>query len=998
MKDDDKTKEQLVMERSGLRRPIEDLRKTGCDIVGSGPAEEALKAQERKFRAIFDQSCQLMWLLTVDGRVIEANRNALQFAGIEESEVTGKPFRETAWWKHSNEAQEMLRAAVTEVSAGGFARFEATHPTADGDLRHVDFSLRPIMDEAGGVSFLIAEGRDITDRKRAEDRLRQSEQEKTILNRIADVCLTIPDEKVYEEALAVIVKALGCRFGVFGYIGEGADLVIPSMTKEIWSDCRVEGKSISFPRHLWGESLWGRAIREKKSFCSDGPFQIPEGHLPIYNFLTVPVVFADKTIGLTSAANKEGGFSEQDRAVLERIACNIAPILNTRLERDRQERERKQAEAALKESQQQLEDIIDFLPDATLVIDRGGKVIAWNRAIEEMTGVKSADMVGKGNYEYAIPFYGERRPILIDLVLNPTEEVEGTYVALERKGGVLSGEAYMPALKGGGTYLFGNASALYDSRGKVVGAIESIRDITERRLMEEAVGSAEKKYRDIFENSVTGKYQVDVDGRLFNANSAIAHLHGYDSPEEFLQAVSNVRQLFVNRERRAEMLRLIDEQGLVKDFEVELSKKDKSVVWASLTIRAVRGDDGKVAYLDGTAVDITRSKHLKAQLEQAQKMESVGRLAGGVAHDFNNMLGVITGRAELALLQDVSPQVRTNLEEILQAAKRSADLTRQLLAFARKQIASPKILNLNDTISGMFKMLRRLIREDIDLSWIPAMNLWEVKIDPSQVDQILANLVVNAGDAITGPGNITVRTENVVIDDSWRAERPELITGDYVLVTVSDTGAGMSEEVCEKVFEPFFTTKELGKGTGLGLSTVYGIVKQNEGFIYVESRPGEGATFRIYLPRFEAEAVQAPPKEAEVEVRRGAETILLVEDDEAVLNLSRMLLESLGYKVLLAQTWLPAIQLALEHKKDLRLLMTDVVMPGMNGRELMEKLRSFLPDLKCLFMSGYTADVIAHRGVLDEGVNFIQKPFNMAELAEKVREVLDAEEGWGERR
>ncbi len=272
-------------------------------------------------------------------------------------------------------------------------------------------------------------------------------------------------------------------------------------------------------------------------------------------------------------------------------------------------------------------------------------------------------------------------------------------------------------------------------------------------------------------------------------------------------------------------------------------------------------------------------------------------------------------------------------------------------------------------------MLRRLIGEDIDLFWAPELDLWRVKIDPSQVDQILANLVINARDAISGVGSITMRTENVEIDSSHIAESPEFIPGEYVLLTVSDTGAGMSQEVRENIFEPFFTTKEVGKGTGLGLSTVYGIVKQNDGFIYVASEPGEGTTFKIYLPRFEAETAQVPASEAAGKQPTGTETILIVEDDEAILNLSRTILEKLGYTVLAAPAPRHALHLINEHRGDVHLVITDVVMPEMNGRELAEKLSAIRPNLKCLYMSGYTADLIAHRGILDEGVNFIQKTF-----------------------
>ncbi|MGA2224887.1 MAG: ATP-binding protein [Syntrophobacteraceae bacterium] len=386
-------------------------------------------------------------------------------------------------------------------------------------------------------------------------------------------------------------------------------------------------------------------------------------------------------------------------------------------------------------------------------------------------------------------------------------------------------------------------------------------------------------------------------------------------------------------------------------------------------------------------------KKLEEQLFQAQKMESVGRLAGGVAHDFNNMLSIIIGMAEMTLELDLPTEgLRHNIEEILKAGLRSADLTRQLLAFARKQTVIPQILDLNDTISGMLKMLRRLIGEDIDLSWHPGPDLWKVKIDPSQVDQILANLLVNARDAISGIGAVIIRTENVVIDDSYWVETPEFVPGEYILLTVSDTGAGMNEDVRENIFEPFFTTKELGRGTGLGLSTVYGIVKQNDGFIYVASEPGKGTTFRIYLPHFEAETALVPSKEASGRAPTGMETILLVEDDKAVLNLNKIILEKLGYTVIAVPTPRQAIHLVEERLGDLHLLITDVVMPEMNGRELAEQLRAIRPDLKCLYMSGYTADVIAHRGILDKGVNFIQKPFGINDLAVKVRQVLDHSE------
>ncbi|HEY3381150.1 MAG TPA: PAS domain S-box protein [Vicinamibacterales bacterium] len=378
---------------------------------------------------------------------------------------------------------------------------------------------------------------------------------------------------------------------------------------------------------------------------------------------------------------------------------------------------------------------------------------------------------------------------------------------------------------------------------------------------------------------------------------------------------------------------------------------------------------------------------LQAQLLQAQKMESVGRLAGGVAHDFNNMLSVILGHAELAADTTGSEAINEHLEQILSAGRRSADLTRQLLAFARKQAISPRVLDLNDTMSGMLKMLQRLIGEEIALVWRPGPSLWPVVIDPSQVDQILANLVVNARDAMDGVGTLAIETANTVIDEAYGADPVECSPGEHVLLAVSDTGAGMTREVLDHIFEPFFTTKASGEGTGLGLSTVYGIVRQNNGFINAYSEPGAGTTMKIWLPRA-ATAAALDRSGATAVTPTGTETILLVEDEDAVLELGRSMLTRLGYRVLAARSPLQAVQLIAELGGSIDLLISDVVMPEMNGRELAARLTLSLPSLRCLFVSGYTGDIISHRGVLDGSVHFLQKPFSLPALAQAVRRAL----------
>lgn len=389
--------------------------------------------------------------------------------------------------------------------------------------------------------------------------------------------------------------------------------------------------------------------------------------------------------------------------------------------------------------------------------------------------------------------------------------------------------------------------------------------------------------------------------------------------------------------------------------------------------------------------EIKDREALQSQLIQAQKMESVGRLAGGIAHDYNNISSIIIGYSEMALEQvEDSDPLHEDLMEILAAAKRSTGITRQLLAFARKQTIAPKVLDPNEIIENMLKMLRRMIGEDIVLAWRPGTEIWPVKIDPSQVDQILANLCVNARDAIADVGKMTIETKNFSFDEDYCADHPGFFPGKYVLIAVSDDGSGIAPETLDNIFEPFFTTKAMGKGTGLGLATVYGVVKQNNGFINIYSELDKGTTVKVYLPQHTGQTVEAHNNATlEIPLSRG-ETVLLVEDDGPILALSKRILEELGYSVLSANSPSKAIRLAKEYVDEICLVITDVVMPEMNGRELSKQLQRLYSNIKILFMSGYTADVIAHRGVLEDGICFLNKPFSKMDLAVKVREALDS--------
>ena len=418
-------------------------------------------------------------------------------------------------------------------------------------------------------------------------------------------------------------------------------------------------------------------------------------------------------------------------------------------------------------------------------------------------------------------------------------------------------------------------------------------------------------------------------------------------------------------------------------------RKDGTLYTEEATISPVRDPAGQIINYVSVQRDITENLLIAIQLQQAQKLEAVGLLAGGVAHDFNNMLSVILGYTEMAMDKaDPTQALYADLEEILKAANRSADITRQLLAFARKETTQPVVLDLNHAVGNMLKMLRRLIGEGIKMDWTPGAELCSIKMDPSQIDQILANLCVNARDAIAGVGKITIETRSDIINEAYCARHPGFEAGEYVLLSVTDDGCGMNKETISQIFEPFFTSKEVGHGTGLGLSTVYGIVKQNKGFINVTSEPGKGTTFIIYLPQHTCQAFDIKRELAtEIPLSQG-ETILVVEDESSILQMSKQILEKLGYLVLTANTPGNALRLAEKHANEIDLILTDVIMPEMNGQDLAKQIQSLYPSLKILFMSGYTADVIAYRGVLDDNVNFIPKPFTMKDLAIKVREAL----------
>ena len=536
---------------------------------------------------------------------------------------------------------------------------------------------------------------------------------------------------------------------------------------------------------------------------------------------------------------------------------------------------------------------------------------------------------------------------------------------------------------------------LKEERDLIEAITQRIGKITEHKRAEEALRNSEEKYSTLFNEARDGIVLTDLEGRIVDCNLQFEHLTGRYFHELEQMKIWEIRppeKVKLAKEKFQE----IKDKGFSGSDELEFQKPDGTIV--PIEFFAKRVEFLNRQYIQGIVHDITERRNaerekrtLETQLFQSQKMEAIGTLAGGIAHDFNNLLTTIIGNAKLAL-NDISKDdsLREEIEEILKAGERSASLTRQLLAFSRKQVIKPEVLDLNEVINETEKMLKRMIGEDIEFQTVLKPELWKVHMDSGQVDQMFINMVVNSRDAMPQGGKLTIEMANVDLDKNYLSEHGiEGAAGHYVMLAVSDTGSGMDKETREHIFEPFFTTKEIGKGTGLGLSTVYGIVKQNKGFIWVYSEPGQGTTFKIYLPKVKEGTEPEEKERTPVGDLNGSETVLIVEDDDRVRNLARKILERYGYSVLEAENGEDALRASEEHDGSIDLMITDVVMPKMSGKETVEHLQPLYPQMKVIYMSGYTDNAIVHHGVLAPGLNFLEKPFAPEGLARKVREVLD---------
>ncbi len=616
---------------------------------------------------------------------------------------------------------------------------------------------------------------------------------------------------------------------------------------------------------------------------------------------------------------------------------------------------------------------MDSAINGIAILDAQGAHTYVNASFAQMMGYEGPEAIlGRFWQEIYDPKDVERVQAEIHDSLKKDGKWSGPLNMHHRDGTVMPMEMAITALPGGGTVCV-------------------CRDLTARRNAEKAREEAEAKFRMLVEKVAAISYiaELGVHGEWLYVSPQVETIFGFSASEWLTDSREWVKHVHPDDFKIVEAAEEASKRGERFQAEYRVIRKDGRVIWVSDTAVVVEGS-GTHPLMEGIIVDITERKQLETQLQQARRMEAIGRLAGGIAHDFNNLLTIIKGYAELALKRPkISPELHTDIERIEDAAERASTLVRQLLAFSRRQVLQPKLLDLNSIVLGLDKLLRRLMDEDIQMSTLAGKTIGTIKADPGQIEQVIMNLVMNARDAMHNGGRLTVETTDVELDAAYASEHVSVKPGRYVMLAVSDTGVGMSADTVAHIFEPFYTTKESGQGTGLGLSTVYGIVKQSGGYIWVYSEPGRGSTFKVYLPRVDEPAELLPSAKRPLAKQTGSETILLVEDQPQVRELAGMVLAGKGYSVIVAATPEEAERASEQRGREIHLLLTDVIMPGVSGRELAKRLTLRQPNMRVLYMSGYTFNVIAQGGMLEDGMAFLQKPFTPSTLAEKVREVLD---------
>ncbi|MCF8026264.1 MAG: PAS domain S-box protein [Desulfobacteraceae bacterium] len=926
------------------------------DITERKRTAGVIERERNYLSAVIDNIGEAIVSCDAEGRIVRFNETARRLHGLPEQSIPSDQ-----WAEHYNLYQA---DGITPLFKEDIPLFRALQGerVQNAEIVVAPKHSRPYLlvcngqaltDRTGKIIGAVVAMHDITERKRMEDALRR---ERDLTQRYLDTTQTMMVALDAEGRITMINRS-GCQ--LLGYTEEEI------LGRNWFETClsQPEGKESVYPvfRRIMAGNLASAEYFENSVICRDG---------------------TQRLMGWRNA------FLEDDEGRVVGALSSGEDIT-----------ERKRAEQQLRVSEEKYRMLVENLNEVIYALDEKGAITYVSPTVESVGGYTPSELLGKQFVDFVHPDDRDTRVKQFHKTLSGIKE-PSEYRFLTKDNQVL--------------WIRTTARPLY-KEGQVAGVQGVLADITERKWAEAERAEQHALIEAIYRNAPLIMMVLDGERRLRQVNgfaaqfagrpteemlglrsgAALRCLHAIDDPQgcgfgEFCNSCAIRNTVLDTLENGASHLQV------EASFYFSSEDKTRALTLLVSTTPIIFHDENMALV---TMMDITQRKQaederekLQSQLLQAQKLESVGRLAGGVAHDFNNMLTIINGYAEM-MTAEISPSepLYDNALQIHEAGKRSAVIVSKLLAFARKQTISPEVMNLNDNVASMLKMLQRLIGENINLLWKPGQHLWLVKMDYSQLDQILVNLVVNASDAIAEIGKITIETKNVEFDQQYCDAHTGFVPGQFVMLAVSDSGCGMEKDVLDNLFEPFFTTKEIGKGTGLGLPTVYGIVKQNKGFINVYSEPGQGTTLRIYLPRHVEGAVALDGENQEQYPPGNGETVLVLEDEVSVLNLAKTMLEKLGYKVLPASSVHKALALVQSCDGAIDLLLTDVVMPERNGRDFANQVNSLYPGIKTLFMSGYTADAIVRQGILEDGVHYIQKPFSIKELAIKVRKAIEEE-------
>jgi two-component system cell cycle sensor histidine kinase/response regulator CckA len=899
---------------------------------------EAAQAEYRRVReehqSLVEHSLQGLALLQ-EGRIVFANQAFAQMIGYEVEELLALSAQEVRTRVYEEDEDSVWKRYQDRLEGKLVPeRYEFRLTRKDGT--HLWVEMYASLGEYQGKLATQAAFIDITQRKQAEsqrdatlDALRESER------RLDKMLQTMVDGMVVVDLKGEIT-----------YANQGAERILGIHKDDILG-------------RYYHEREWQQIDEQGEPY--------PLEQLP----LALVLREGREVIGLEHGITAPTG-------EVKWLSVNAAPLIDESgqlygaVASFRDITEHKQAVQALRAERDRAQKYLDIAGVIMVALNNRGKITMINRKGLDVLGYTEDEVIGKDWFATFLPD-------------NVREETRAIFQKL-MAGEIVSAEYNEnPCLtkRGEQRIVAWHNTVVADETGAVTGTLSSGEDITERLQAEAALRESEGRYRHLFELESDAIFLIDNEtGHILEVNPAASDLYGY-SREELLQMRNIDLSAEPDQTRKATL------EGRPRVPVRFHRKKDETVLPVEITARHFTWH-GRGVHIAAIR-DITDRVRLEDQLRQAQKMEAIGRLTAGIAHDFNNLLTAINGFAELMRFE-VAPEdpLSELVEKVLTSGRRAADLVRQLLAFSRKQILEPRVLNLNNVVTNLGKMLHRIIGEHIEIQTILAPDLWTVKVDPTQIEQVIVNLAVNARDAMLTGGRLTIETANVVLDESYAASHLEVQAGEHVLLAVSDTGKGMSEEVKAHIFEPFFTTKEIGQGAGLGLATVYGIVKQSGGHIWVYSEENRGTTFKIYLPRAGRNAQQAKRSQIAADIPGGREVILLVEDDASVRELARRALQRQGYTVLEASNGQEALHLFTRHVGPIQLLLTDVVMPGMSGKVLAERLTKIQSNLRVLYMSGYTDNVIIQHGELEAGIAFLQKPLSPSKLAAKVRQILDA--------